>query len=143
MTDATDEDCPFCAIVAGEAPASVVYEDDTAVAFLDIRPANPGHTLVVPRMHADRLAELSEAAGEHAFGVGMRVAAALRGSPDVRTDGVNFFLADGEAAGQEVFHVHLHVVPRIEGDAVVLSTEASEADREELDELAAGLATQL
>lgn len=137
------DDCPFCAIVTGDAPASVVYEDDTVVAFLDIRPANPGHTLVVPRVHSDGLAGLSEADGEHVFGVAMRVAAAIRGSEDLRSDGINLFLADGEAAGQEVFHVHLHVVPRIEDDSVTFSTGAREADREDLDDVAAGLAEQL
>lgn len=138
-----DDDCPFCAIVSGTAPASVVYEDEGVVAFLDVHPANAGHTLVVPRKHAEGLSGLSEADGEHVFGVAMCVAAALRGSEDLRADGINLFLADGEAAGQEVFHVHLHVVPRHEEDSVVFSADADEATREELEGVATSLAAHL
>jgi diadenosine tetraphosphate (Ap4A) HIT family hydrolase len=134
-------DCPFCAIVAGEAPASVVHEGDRTVAFLDLHPANPGHTLVVPREHADGLADLPAADGERLFAVGQRVAAALRETVD--PDGVNLFLADGEAAGQEVFHVHLHVVPRHEDDDVVFRASPREASREELDEVAGRLRSEL
>jgi histidine triad (HIT) family protein len=103
-------DCLFCGIVAGELEASRVDEDERTVSFLDIRPIAPGHTLVVPRKHAARLAELDPDDGAALFRTGQRLAAALR------AEGVNFFLADGEAAGQEVFHVHLHVVPRAPGD---------------------------
>ncbi|WP_255151004.1 HIT family protein [Halorarius halobius] len=127
-------DCPFCAIVAGDAPASVVHADDTAVAFLDIEPANPGHTLVVPRDHADGLGDLPAETGGHMFGVAQRVAAALRASVDA--DGIGLLLADGAAAGQEVFHVHLHVIPRHEGDGVVFRGNQTPADRDDLDELA-------
>jgi diadenosine tetraphosphate (Ap4A) HIT family hydrolase len=108
-------DCIFCAIVAGRADASVVHEDETAVAFLDIHPITPGHALVVPRRHAASLAELDAGDGGHLFQVAMRVAAALRASP-LRVEGMNLFLSDGHAAGQDVFHVHLHVLPRFTGD---------------------------
>lgn len=108
-------DCIFCDIVGGTAPASVVYADRWAVAFMDIQPINPGHLLVVPRAHAAYLAELDPKTGGHLFQVGMELAAAIRRSP-VRSEGVNLFLADGESAGQEVFHVHLHVIPRFRGD---------------------------
>jgi histidine triad (HIT) family protein len=103
-------DCLFCGIVAGEVEASRVDEDERTVSFMDIRPLAPGHTLVVPRRHAARLADLDPADGAALFQGGQRIAAALR------AEGVNFFLADGEVAGQEVFHVHLHVVPRAPGD---------------------------
>lgn len=137
----TDTDCPFCAIVASEAPASVVFEDDESVAFLDIAPANPGHTLVVPREHASGLADLSESTGGRLFRAGMRVAAALRSAFD--PDGTNLLLADGEAAGQEVFHVHLHVVPRHEDDDVVFAGDPTPADRAELDAAAESLRAHL
>ena len=127
-------DCPFCAIVAGEAPASVVHEDERSLAFLDLNPATEGHALVVPREHSVGLADLPERTGGHLFRVGQRVAAALRESLD--PDGVNLFLADGAAAGQEVFHVHLHVLPRYEGDGVVIDGGQERASREELDAVA-------
>ena len=107
--------CVFCAIVAGEAPASTVYRDDMVTAFMDIRPVNAGHVLVVPRQHMVSLLELDEETAGRMTAVGMRIAGALRAS-GVRFEGFNLFLADGEVAGQEVFHVHLHVIPRFAGD---------------------------
>lgn len=108
-------DCLFCGIVAGDVESSRVYDDDRVVAFMDIRPVTRGHTLVVPRAHAASLAELAPEDGAAVFRGGMRVAAALRAS-GLRCEGVNLWLADGKAAGQQVFHVHLHVVPRYAGD---------------------------
>lgn len=134
-------DCPFCAIVAGEASASVVHETPDALAFLDVNPANPGHTLVVPREHADGLADLPLDVGRDLFAVGQRVAAALRETVD--PGGINLLLADGEAAGQEVFHVHLHVVPRYVDDDVVFGWSPQATTREELDAVAAELRGRL
>jgi histidine triad (HIT) family protein len=108
-------ECAFCDILAGKGPSSVVFQDGVCCAFMDTRPVNPGHVLVVPIDHAASLAELDGASGAHMFRVGQRIAAALRQS-GLRCEGVNLFLADGEAAGQEVFHVHLHVIPRYAGD---------------------------
>jgi histidine triad (HIT) family protein len=82
---------------------------------MDIRPVNPGHLLVVPRAHAAHLADLDAEVGGRLFQVGMKLAAAVRRC-GVACEGVNLFLADGEAAGQEVPHVHLHIVPRFRGD---------------------------
>ena len=97
------------------AQASIVFKDDRVTAFMDIQPVNPGHVLVVPNHHAAYLADLDSETGGHMFQVAQRVAAAIR-QIDVRCEGVNLFLADGEAAGQDVFHVHLHVIPRYAGD---------------------------
>jgi histidine triad (HIT) family protein len=93
----------------------VVYSDETVMAFMDIRPVNPGHALVIPKAHASELSELDENTGAQMFKIGMRLAEALRRS-SVRCEGVNLLLSDGEAAFQEVFHVHLHVIPRFKGD---------------------------
>lgn len=109
------ESCVFCDIVAGRVPASVVHRDGRCIAFMDIQPVTPGHLLVVPLAHSAYLADLDAVVGGHLFVVAQKLAAAIRGS-GLRADGVNFFLADGEAAGQEVFHLHLHVFPRFEGD---------------------------
>lgn len=108
-------DCVFCQIVAGCAPASVVYRDDACIAFMDTTPVNAGHLLVVPLEHATFLADLDRQTGAALFMVAQRLSAAVRRS-GLRAEGINFLLADGEAAGQEVFHVHLHVVPRFSGD---------------------------
>ncbi|MFZ2178269.1 MAG: HIT domain-containing protein [Rhodococcus sp. (in: high G+C Gram-positive bacteria)] len=107
--------CIFCEIVAGRAEASVVYRGDDVMAFMDIRPWTTGHLLVVPTRHASGLADLDPADGAAVFTVGQRLARTLRHG-SLRAEGVNLFLADGIAAGQEVFHVHLHVVPRVSGD---------------------------
>jgi histidine triad (HIT) family protein len=113
-------DCIFCSILAGELPSSIVYQDDLCTAFMDIQPVNRGHVLVVPNRHAPFLADLDEDTGAHMFRIAQRLAAALRRS-GVKCEGVNLFLADGEAAMQEVFHVHLHVFPRYKGDGFGLT----------------------
>jgi histidine triad (HIT) family protein len=127
-------DCIFCDILRGELPSSMVYRDDTCTALMDIQPVNPGHVLVIPNSHARNLAEMDAAVGRHIFSVGQRMAAALRES-GVRCEGVNFLLADGEAAGQEVFHVHLHVFPRFKGDGFGYRFPAGYTDRPERSEL--------
>jgi histidine triad (HIT) family protein len=107
--------CVFCELVAGNRPISVIDETEDVLAFLDIQPINPGHALIIPKHHAPYLDDLDSTLGGHIFAMGMRVAAALRAC-GIRCEGVNLFLADGEAAGQEVFHAHLHVIPRFLGD---------------------------
>jgi histidine triad (HIT) family protein len=114
-TAVTLSECVFCDIVRGKKPASIIYSDQDVVAFMDIQPVNPGHLLVVPRRHTAYLAGLNEETGGHLFQVGMRLAGAVRQCGLV-CEGVNLFLADGQAAGQEVFHVHLHVIPRFHRD---------------------------
>jgi histidine triad (HIT) family protein len=109
------ESCVFCRIVKGVAPADVVYSDDNVLAFMDIQPVNPGHVLIIPKAHAAGLSNLDEETGGHMFKVAMRVADGIRKS-GVRCEGVNLLLSDGEAAFQEIFHVHLHVIPRFKGD---------------------------
>jgi histidine triad (HIT) family protein len=108
-------DCIFCRIVHADLERSVVYEDDCVLVIMDIQPVNEGHALVLPKKHAARLAELDRESADRLFPVAVRAAAALRAS-GFRCEGVNFFLADGEAAGQEVDHVHVHVLPRFHGD---------------------------
>lgn len=139
-TGQAQRSCVFCAIAAGRETASMVYSDDTVIAFMDVRPVNAGHLLVVPRSHAERLADLPDDVGSRMFTVASRLAGALRRS-SLRCEGVNLFLADGEAAGQEVLHVHLHVLPRFAGDGFRYGVWPSASwltpDRAELDETAA------
>ncbi len=108
-------DCIFCKIVKREAPASIVYEDETTLAFLDIRPMIPGHTLVIPKSHAAYLEDLPKDSSGPILETARKVAAALRRS-GLPCEAVNLWLANGKAAGQEVFHVHFHVLPRFRGD---------------------------
>ena len=130
-------DCVFCRIIAGELEASVVHEDERT---LDIQPLTSGHLLVVPRQHTTSLAELEPQDGAGLFRVAQRAAAALRQSV-LRCEGVNFFLADGAAAGQDVFHVHLHVFARFDGDGFRLQLPPDYVirPREELDAAALAL----
>lgn len=108
--------CIFCKIAEAEIPAKVVYEDDTVLAFLDIKPVNAGHVLVIPKEHAESLAEISPEHLKCVTATGRKVAEALRQALSSKCEGVNLFLADGKAAGQEVGHLHLHVIPRYPGD---------------------------
>ena len=109
-------ECPFCLIVAGDAPARVVYADDHSIAFLPLNPATPGHTLVVPKEHVADFFALSEASALPLGNAVSKVARAVRSA--VSADGMNLITSSGVAAQQTVFHLHIHVVPRMEGDAV-------------------------
>ena len=130
-------ECVFCEIVESTVPTSVVYRDDMVMAFMDIRPVNTGHVLVIPMKHFAELADMDEATGIRLFQVTMRVQKAIRASA-VRCEGINLFLADGEAAFQEVFHVHMHIFPRFKGDDFKIEADWSkQPPRGELDEVAA------
>lgn len=135
--------CIFCLIVAGDAERSVVYEDDATLAFMDIYPAAPGHLVVVPKRHAPQLGDMSADDGAAVMRTAMACAGALRSS-GLRTDGINLFLADGAAAGQEVFHAHMHVLPRFSGDGFVIhGSPAGIPDRSTLDDHATEIAAHL
>jgi histidine triad (HIT) family protein len=110
-----DAACIFCRIIAGQAEASLVYRDDSVTAFMDIHPVTPGHVLLVPNTHSPDLAHLSDEYGGQLFVIGRRIAQSMRRS-GLRCEGVNLLLADGQAAGQTVFHTHLHIIPRNHDD---------------------------
>ena len=98
-------------IIVGNAPASTVYEDDTVVAIMTIGPVNPGHVMIIPRRHYVYMGDMDEQTGMHLFKITLRMEQAIRTS-GVRCEGINLWLADGQAAGQDVFHLHMHVFPR-------------------------------
>lgn len=130
--------CIFCEIVHGAGEASICYEDADAIAFMDIQPVNPGHVLVVPKQHVESLNDVPPELAMHLFGV------ALRLGPIVRkvggSDDLNIVVNSGEAAGQNVFHYHVHLIPRQAGDGfdVPLPFAASAMpDRTLLDAMAA------
>ena len=137
--------CIFCAIASGNADASVVYRDDLVTAFMDIRPVNDGHTLIVPNVHSTGLENIDEPTGGRMFDVACRIAAAMP-SAGIEREGLNLFLADGAVAGQTVLHAHLHVLPRHAGDPFrvqIESLQRSVPARSALDNQARVLADML
>jgi len=108
------DDCIFCGIVAGDIPSRTVYEDDDVLAFLDANPISPGHTLVIPKAHHETLGDLPEAPGGAVFATLHRLAPLIEDAVDADATTVAF--NNGETAGQEVPHVHGHVIPRFPGD---------------------------
>lgn len=125
--------CVFCAIVAGEAPAIRIYEDDDHLAFLDIRPFSRGHTLVVPKRHTTDLTDTPPETVAAMARIGQRIARAARIS-GLHADGNNIVINDGRAAFQTVFHIHLHVLPRRDGDKLSFAKNMlvrRDPDREE------------
>jgi histidine triad (HIT) family protein len=134
---AGDPDCLFCKIVAGDIPATIVHEDSETIAFMDINPATKGHLLVIPRRHARDLhsADPADVAAVHKTAQRMADLAIDR----LGAEGVNIFQSNGEAAGQTVFHLHVHVIPRYEGDSVRLPWVPAPGDQDEIAAAAAAL----
>lgn len=136
-----DADCIFCRIVAGEAPASVVYRDADVVAFMAVPQAARGHVLIVPREHYPTCFDLDPKLAAPLFGTTLRIARAVQRL--YRPDGMTLAQNNGRAAGQSVFHVHLHVLPRTEGVRVNLHDAKGVSDRDALDGLAAEISAAL
>ncbi len=113
------DECVFCQILKGDAPASYTYEDDSVVAFMDIQPITHGHMLVVPRAHTVLMSDVDDSVAMRAFRVARKLAAAARAS--LGASGVNLFVADGEVAFQDVPHFHVHVIPRYPKDGFGLT----------------------
>jgi len=128
-------DCIFCAIVAGASPSLRVAESDMALAFLDVNPATRGHTLVVPKRHADDIWDLSVEDSVATWSLVKETATMLQAK--LKPDGMTLFQANRRAGRQDVFHFHVHVVPRWTGDAQIRPWESVAADRSELEHVAA------
>ena len=134
-------DCVFCKIADGQIPASTVYEDEDCVAFMDIGQVNPGHVLVAAKRHAQDLYALDDAqAAAVARGVA-RVARAIRAA--FAPEGLSVYQANGAAAGQTVFHYHVHLVPRFANDAMRFTWPVQNPPREALEEHAARIRASL
>ena len=127
--------CVFCRIVAKEIPAAVVYEDAETLAFMDAGQVNPGHVLVAAKGHAENLYELNDAQAGALLRTAARVARAIRDA--YKPPGLSVYQANGKAAWQTVFHYHMHLVPRHEGDGMALTWPATNPAREKLGEYAA------
>jgi histidine triad (HIT) family protein len=131
-------DCIFCKIVAGELPAAVVASDERALAFLDINPATRGHTLVIPRAHAEDIHEIDSEDLAAAIALAQRIAGRVR--ERLGADGVNLLHSSGSAAWQTVFHFHIHVIPRYLGDPLRLPWVPQPGEASEIAAAAAALA---
>lgn len=131
------QDCIFCRIVAGTAPESLVAETPGALVFMDINQPTPGHVLVIPRRHVQDIYTLDEATAAAVFQLTVRVAQAVKIA--LRPDGINLYQSNERAAGQDVFHFHMHVVARYAGDRdrVRVFMQPNLPPRAELDRLAA------
>lgn len=108
--------CLFCKIVRGEIPATKILENDGALAFLDIHPVNPGHTLVIPKEHAANIFEISKDSWAKMQEMVRKTAAAIE--KGMRADGVNLMMNNREHAGQIIDHAHVHLIPRFKGDGL-------------------------
>lgn len=109
-------DCIFCKIIKGEIPCANVYEDKEVIAFLDISPVNPGHTLVVPKKHYETLIDLPDELACKVMKAVKKVVSAVKEA--MNADGINILQSNLKPAGQDVFHVHFHIIPRIVGDGL-------------------------
>jgi histidine triad (HIT) family protein len=134
------DQCPFCEIVRGTSPVSLVYQDDTVVAFMDHQPITQGHMLVMPREHAVLITDINETSAMRTFRVARGLAAVARRT--LGASGVNILVMDGEAAYQDVPHFHVHVIPRYPNDGFGLTFPPSYEHppaRAQLDAIAAAL----
>jgi histidine triad (HIT) family protein len=125
-----DPDCIFCKIVAGEVPALLVDEDERTIAFMDIAPATRGHALVIPRAHASDLLSIGSEDLSAVALAAQRLAD--RAKQRLGADGVNLLNSCGRAAWQTVFHFHIHVIPRYDGDPLRLPWVPGEGDQQEI-----------
>jgi histidine triad (HIT) family protein len=134
-------DCVFCKIVAGQIPSTRVYEDEHALAFMDIGQVNPGHVLVAAKKHAANLYELDETQSAAIAQACVKVARAIRDA--FGPEGLSVYQANGKPAGQTVFHYHVHMLPRHEGDGMELVWPVKNPAREKLEEYAAKIRAKI
>ena len=134
-------DCVFCRIMAKQIPATVVHEDEHTLAFMDIGQVNPGHVLVALKKHAENIFALDDAQAAAVFRSAAKVARAIRGA--FEPQGLSVYQANGAAAGQTVFHLHIHLVPRYEGDGMALTWPVKNPPRDKLAEYAEKIRAKL
>jgi histidine triad (HIT) family protein len=135
------DNCVFCKIMAKQIPATVVHEDDHTLAFMDIGQVNPGHVLVALKQHAENIFALHDAQAAAVFRSAAKVARAIRAA--FQPEGLSVYQANGKAAGQTVFHFHIHLVPRHERDGMELTWPVKNPPRERLAEHAEKIRAKL
>ena len=131
------DDCIFCKIANGEIPSATVYEDSICRVILDVNPANKGHALIIPKEHFDNIYSMDAETAAKIFTIATEVAKAQKA--ELNPDGLNILQNNGEAAGQTVFHFHMHLVPRYIKDHVTMTWIPGKADTEELSALSKAL----
>ena len=131
------DDCIFCKIANGEIPSATVYEDSVCRVILDVNPANKGHALIIPKEHFDDMYSIDAETAAKIFTIATEVAKAQKA--ELNPDGLNILQNNGEAAGQTVFHFHMHLVPRYIKDNVTMTWIPGKADTEELSTLSKAL----
>ena len=135
------DECVFCKIIAGEIPSFRLYEDEHTLAFMDINPANEGHALVIPKEHARDVHAISDEAIARTVVTARRVAGAVEAT--VSPDGLNLVQCNGPAAGQSVFHLHMHVLPRRDGDDLKMNWGLNPGDMDAIGALAGRIRERL
>jgi histidine triad (HIT) family protein len=135
------DDCIFCKIANGEIPSNTVYEDEKYRAILDLSPASKGHTLILPKDHYDDLAAADGETLSSVLKVAQKICAGMKKS--LNCDGINVVQNNGAAAGQTVKHLHVHLIPRYEGDGPMVTWKQNESDPEEQKKIAAGISAAL
>ena len=128
-----NDNCIFCKIAAGEIPSKTLYEDEKFRVILDLGPATRGHALVIPKEHYADLYEIPEETAGEAMKVAKKMAAVM--TEKLKADGFNIVQNNGEVSGQSVFHFHIHLIPRNEGDGHILSWNPGSPSQEELEEV--------
>ena len=136
-----EDSCIFCRIAQKQLPASSVYEDEKVMAFLDIRPLNEGHTLVIPKAHYENVFDVPRELNAYIHGVTKQIAIAVKKA--MNADGISIIQQNGKAANQDVPHLHVHVIPRYNGQKMPSFSETSEANREQLSQTATKIRKQL
>ena len=130
-----DENCIFCKIANGEIPSATIYEDDDFRVILDLGPATKGHALILPKAHAANIYEISDELAAKAMILAKKMARVMTDA--LHCDGFNIVQNNGEIAGQTVFHFHMHLIPRYEGDQVGLTWKPGELTDEMKEEILA------
>lgn len=136
-----ESECIFCKIIAGNAPAHKIYEDEQVVAFLDVKPINPGHALVATKEHYPNIYETPDEVIKDLAVVTKNIAIAVKKA--VNADGTNFHVNNDPAAGQVVFHTHIHVIPRYEGDGYTLWHGKGEYEEGEAQKMAEAISAAI
>jgi len=134
-------DCVFCRIIAGQIPSTRVFEDEHTLAFMDLGQVNPGHVLVAVKKHAANIYALDDAQAAAVARVSARVARAVEAA--FKPEGLSVYQANGKAAGQTVFHYHVHLLPRHESDGIEFTWPVKNPPREKLEEYAAKIRARL
>lgn len=129
----SETNCIFCKIINGEIPSKTLYEDEEFKVIFDIAPASKGHVIILPKYHAANIFELPDEVAGKTFIMAKKVATVLK--QVLNCDGINILQNNGEEAGQTVFHLHVHVIPRFKNDQLGLTWKQGEADPKVLDEI--------